>query len=83
MTHKRRVLSQRTHRARKDHICDTCEHLICPTDLYEVTVSLTENGSHTYLYVRKEHVHPGCPYDPSDQREWDFFSEPVPFRIAA
>lgn len=71
MTQKKRVLSQRTLRARKIHRCDNCEHPIFPGDLYDVVVSIITNGPYKYLYIRKEHVHPYCPDPDDDWREWE------------
>lgn len=67
---KRRVLGQRTRCAHTEHYCDSCEHRIFPGDLYEVTVTLFWSDVHRSLNVRKEHVHPGCPYpDPTEDED--------------
>lgn len=83
MTHKSRVLSQRTRRARIEHICDNCETRIFPTDLYDVTVQLIENGGCKFLRVRKEHSHPSCPYNPDDEEGRNLTSRPIDLPIAA
>ena len=83
MTHTCRVLRQKTHRARIEHVCNICETSIFPADLYEVTVQLIQNGAYKHLRVRKEHASPCCPYDPSDEEGRDLFPMPLELPMAA
>ena len=57
------------HRATVEHYCDNCDTRIFPGDTYSVIVKVYVTLFHRWLYVRKEHEHPGCPYDPRDPDE--------------
>lgn len=85
MTLTRRVLRSCDRRARVMHYCANCDNQIFPGDIYYILVEIRTVGTHKWLEVRKEHVHPSCPYDPEDEpSEYTFYNSNVyEFRLAA
>jgi hypothetical protein len=80
----RRLLRNSTHRARIEHYCDNCDNLIFPNDLYNVTVEIRGQGKTAWLFVRKEHEHPACPYPDGDEGPaYCTTTETVHLRLAA
>ena len=80
MSLKRRLLARRERTACQVHSCDVCEMPIFPGDYYEVSVEVRKNGSYSWLWVRKEHINPGCHFPP-DEEGSDFDSNVIPFPI--
>ncbi len=80
-----RVLRSSEQRARIFHRCDHCDEFIFPGDIYGVSVALVTVGAYKYLEIRKEHVHPMCPYTPEDDPavRSAYESSVIEFRLAA
>ncbi len=77
---QRRVLGVRTLRARYMHRCDNCDQPIFPGDLYSVVVEVRTRMLFKWLWVRKEHESPKCPY-PEDEPDEE--RNVIPFKLAA
>lgn len=46
--------------------CDNCDQPIFPGDLYTLVVEVRRTRFLKWLWVQKEHEHPGCP-GPEDE----------------
>lgn len=71
----RHTLASESRTARVLHRCDICDDLIFPGDIYLLTVQIRDTGRQRYLWVRKEHESPLCPYPDDDP------SEPIAYHM--
>lgn len=84
MTFTQRRLRAQSVRARRMHRCDVCGEFIFPGDIYYLIVEVRKTGPYSYLWVKKEHESPCCPfpYDDRDNEELKFL-QPYQLPLAA